>query len=255
MKVRNDIKGQDAAGLKERSQEIEQELKNAPKKPESASKPTKEEKPAEPTKEEKPAEPIKEEKPTEPAKEKTAAEEPKPEPAKEEPKKAEIKGKFAQRLQDFLEEGKGKEIPDAERRTWIEEGKKFQEIAESDPQRIGDILRGDEPLPEGMTPGVFIKQAALYLKDNPDIDLMQDFANNVLQGQISEAARITASGRAISNDVFTENIKEAQTAVKRGVSDAILEKRKESIIKDAKDYLDKNLEGKTLEDFLDENAC
>lgn len=206
-------------------------------------------KPVEKTKTETPAE---EKKTTEPAKteeKKTTTEEPKKNEGTTSQK--ELKGKFAQKTEELL--GGAKDVPDAEKRTWEEERNKSFDIVSKDLNRTGAILRGEEPIPEGISPATFWKTVKDYLDLHPNENLKNDLINSDIRNNVSETARNLNAAKIISKDAVAQGLKDAHDAMKsnnpKGVQQA------EDIVKEVNNDINNEADKTTLEDFLSENGC
>lgn len=90
-----------------------------------------------------------------------------------------------------IEQGLAEEYKDVatyEPRTIKDQAQKISDIITKDPEDLGRILRGEKPVPEGVSPSYLVTAADKYATANKDAKLMQDLISSKLSGEGSQHA-------------------------------------------------------------------
>lgn len=127
-------------------------------------------------------------------------------------------------------------------------------------EHIREIIRGDKPLPEGAKSFPFIVNIELYLKSNPNQELIYELGNSPLVSSASEAASNLSLGQNRTKDSYTSKVNEIKKAkIERFGGDEKYIKAKKKAVKELKEATERiNLTDEelgTLDSFFKEIGC
>lgn len=140
-----------------------------------------------------------------------------------------------------------------------DQAQKATKLIGSDLEKSRSIIRGEEPLPDGLKGTALITAMEEHLKNNPDADIAQELANSPLVSATSEAAQELRLAAERTPDSATSKLSELKKSLvdSKGGEEKV-SKAKKDIVKQAKAEMNKiNLSKEELswDKFLGDIEC
>lgn len=146
-----------------------------------------------------------------------------------------------------------KDLATYERRTIKEQAQKISDLITADPTELGRIVRGEKPVPDGISPTYLVTAVDKYARQTQDPHLLQDLVSSRLTGDVSTHGSELRMAAERDQSSAMQALKDLQST--REAAQATRGRSVKSEVASAKSFIQRAHTPKTWEEFVGSIEC